>query len=57
MKKTHAKLQGKVKHLRVLFFYHILLRLSYYCIFKTAKLNLFFIKAKLTSKLHQNCPA
>lgn len=38
----------------MLLFDHKLLCLSCCCIFHTAKLNLFFVKAKLTLELHQN---
>lgn len=54
MKNPHLKLKGKEKHLQMLLFDHKLLCLSRYCIFKIAKLNLFFVKAKLTLELRQN---
>lgn len=54
MKNPHLKLKGKGKHLQMLLFDHKLLCLPCYCVFKTAKLNLFFVKAKLTLEFHQN---
>lgn len=54
MKNPHLKQKGKGKHLQMLLFDHKLLCLSCCCIFHTAKLNLFFVKAKLTLELHQN---